>query len=313
MKLSIIIPTFNRASLLSEAVDSILCQQPAIHEIVIIDDASQDDTLALCSQLQQFSSETQLVIARNKQNAGAQVSRNKGLQLSTGELVMFMDSDDVLAAQGIAKFIEQFQKNPQLDYVYGKVVKTDANLHPLDPPAVVGAVFSSAPVDVAGYHWHTMGAIYRKTYLQKVGYWNEQLTGSQDWEFQARVKLAGGQGQFIDHTVGFWREHSSPRVGAKKFRLDYVESVIEACLSIHKQAKQLDRLDDALERRLVKKLLLHTLELSVNGYSLERQNYMKQALSILCFNLPIKVTIRTLLFLQSTADPVLWRVFSPSS
>jgi hypothetical protein len=122
-----------------------------------------------------------------------------------------------------------------------------------------------------------MGAIYRRSYLEKVGPWNEALTGSQDWEYQARVKLAGGQGRFVDAVVGYWRHHGGSRVGTQAFRPDYVRSVMLACDSILQHARQVGRCDRPLERRLAKKLILHALEWGANGHPNERRQCLTQA------------------------------------
>lgn len=217
MKLSIILPTFNRLDLLSEAIQSILHHQPWIYEIIIADDGSTDGTDTWCLKLKDTSPSTQIVISRSSKNLGAQKARNRGYQIAQGDVVMFMDSDDILAKDGVVPLLQQLERYPDLDYVYGNVVRTNAFLKPTAHVLPVGSSFSSNAAEIAGYHWHTMGAIYRKDYLQKVGPWNEKLTGSQDWEFQARVKLMGGVGKFIDHTVGYWRDHSAERVGTKNF------------------------------------------------------------------------------------------------
>ena len=100
-----------------------------------------------------------------------------------------------------------------------------------------------------------MGPIYRRRCIEKVGPWNLELTGSQDLEYQARVKLFGVQGEFVDALVGYWRQHTGGRVGTRSFRPDYVRSVMKACESIHTYARQARKCDSALERRLAKNSL----------------------------------------------------------
>jgi glycosyltransferase involved in cell wall biosynthesis len=310
MNLSIVIPTYNRSSLLSEAVDSILHHEPPVYEIVIVDDGSTDDTSTECDLFLQRKSSTQIVVVRQEKNLGAQKARNRGLEAATGNLVMFMDSDDVLAMNGVRLLLNRFQEYPNLDFVYGKVVKTDCYLRPLEKILPIGEPFSAAPRDVAGYHWHTMGAIYRKEYLAKVGPWNEELTGSQDWEFQARVKLSKGLYQFVDHVVGYWRDHDELRIGAKSFRCDYVESVAKACLEIHQKAVERNVLDAELERRLIKKLLLHAIEFSVNNHFDERNKYMCLALKRLVFNPFLKIFVYLLAHLSPRLDCFIWNKYS---
>ena len=308
MKLTVVIPTFNRVRLLSEAIDSILSQSIAVHEIVIVDDASNDDTQSFCQKLTQEKRSTSVVFIRNDKNCGAQVCRNIGWQLSTGDAILFMDSDDVLTKNGVQPLLQELEINPNLDYVFGKVVRTDSQLQPLANLEPVGSSFSTEPREIAGYHWHTMGAIYRKEYLRQVGLWNEDLTGSQDWEFQARVKLAGGQGKFIEHTVGFWRDHSNDRVGTKKFRHDYVTSVIKACLVIRDKSRETGIADSSLERRLAKKMVFHALEFAVNGYRKERCQSLSYAIETLHTNPIMQFVVRCWRVLSSSFDWVLWKL-----
>jgi hypothetical protein len=110
-----------------------------------------------------------------------------------------------------------------------------------------------------------------------VGLWNLDLTGSQDWEYQARVKLFGGRGEFVDVLVGYWRQHTGGRVGTRSFRPDYVHSVMKACDSIHRHATQASKCDCALERRLAKKLIVHAIEWGANGYSQSKMDCLTQA------------------------------------
>ncbi|MBU6149163.1 MAG: glycosyltransferase family 2 protein [Verrucomicrobia bacterium] len=262
--ISFICPSFNRAPFLRD-FSAPLMQLPAgLSETVIVDDGSTDDTLEVCSQLIGKYGDSRIRYFKNENNQGAQKARNLGILMARGEFIVFVDSDDVPVPKGIRMLYQSLQEHPEIDYVYGNVLKTNADLKPLDGQAVVGSPHDGSNRELAGYHWHTMGAMYRRDLIQKVGPWNPSLTGSQDWEYQARVKLAG-RGLFIDELVGFWRQHEGGRVGTKKFRPDYVESVIRACEAILLAAEKEGRADAALRRRLGKKLLVHAVEWGANG------------------------------------------------
>ena len=153
-----------------------------------------------------------------------------------------------------------------------------------------------------------MGAVYRKSYLERVGPWNEALTGSQDWEYQARVKLAGGRGQFVDMVVGYWREHAFGRVGTKTFRPDYVSSVMIACDSILQHAHKAGLCDRALERRLAKKLIIHALEWGANGYVNERRECLSQAIASLSVDPVFKIGIKCLQLCPASLDARFWNL-----
>ncbi len=279
MQLSIIIPVHNRADLLAEAIDSIIAQGLDSYEIIICDDGSTENIEAACAKFK--LPKEQLVFSRSEESHGAQVARNRGLSLAQGEFIMFMDSDDAVAENGLIPLIEALQADAVLQYVYGKVSRVNETLGPIADDVPVGAVFNDTPTEIAGYHWHTMGAIYRKSYLELVGPWNVEMTGSQDWEYQARVKLAGGKRKFVDSMVGYWRQHGGDRVGTAQFRPDYVKSVMIGCDSILHAARDKGLCDSDLEQRLAKRLVVHALEWGANGYRQDRKQCLLQAKSCL--------------------------------
>jgi len=289
MQLSIIIPVHNRANLLAEAIGSIIAQGLDSYEIIICDDGSTENIEDLCAGFE--LSEEQLRYSRSEKSHGAQVARNRGLSLAQGEFIMFMDSDDAVAENGLMPLIEALQADAVLQYVYGKVSRVNETLGPIADDVPVGDFFNDTPSEIAGYHWHTMGAIYRKSYLELVGPWNVEMTGSQDWEYQARVKLAGGKRKFVDAMVGYWRQHGGDRVGAAKFRPDYVKSVMIGCDSILHLARDKGRCDSGLERRLAKRLVVHALEWGANGFRQDRKKCFLQAKSGLDSGLLFKATL----------------------
>jgi hypothetical protein len=282
MLVSIIIPTHNRAQLLAELLFSIREQRYRPLEVVVVDDASTDNTQAIVEQFAEEAGrggEIALIASANAKK-GAQAARNQGIQLARGDALMFVDSDDTLLPDGIAKLAEALCAAPHVDYVYGKVVVTDNMLRRIERAPIFGSSFTGRSEDLAGYHWHTMGALYRKRCVQAVGPWNLALTGSQDWEYQARVKMTGGTGAFVDTYVGCWRQHPHPRVGADSFRPDYVDSAAKACCSIWAHALNAQMARPALSRKLAKRLLRHALEWGAAGRNATKQACIKDAITI---------------------------------
>jgi len=88
-RVSVIIPTYNRAKLLQEAVDSALAQTSPVHEIVIVDDGSTDDTAKVVSSM------LPPVRYIYQRNSGLSAARNRGANAATGEYLAFLDSDDL--------------------------------------------------------------------------------------------------------------------------------------------------------------------------------------------------------------------------
>ena len=91
MKYSVIIPVYNSAKTIKRCIESIILQNRADVEIIIINDGSTDETDSICKVLQ---TEHENIIYITKENGGVSSARNSGLSVATGEFVMFVDSDD---------------------------------------------------------------------------------------------------------------------------------------------------------------------------------------------------------------------------
>lgn len=89
MKFSVVIPAYNAGNSLPAAIESCLAQTLPAHEIIIVDDASTDDTEAIAQQYEQVTLLQQL------ENAGPSAARNKGWDAATGDVIAFLDADDV--------------------------------------------------------------------------------------------------------------------------------------------------------------------------------------------------------------------------
>jgi GT2 family glycosyltransferase len=103
---SIIIPTFNRCTVLQRALNSIYSQSYTDYEIIVIDDGSTDDTATM---IDQFFPEVRYFYQSNN---GVSTSRNKGLAHATGDWVAFLDSDDEWLPEKLAKQVKEFRLNP---------------------------------------------------------------------------------------------------------------------------------------------------------------------------------------------------------
>jgi glycosyltransferase involved in cell wall biosynthesis len=279
MMLTIICPVYNRADLLPECVAALMKLPAVLAEVVVVDDCSTDGTEAVCRELSAEYGGDRLRYVRLERNAGAPAARNRGIAEARGDLLMFVDSDDVPVASGIIELVQRLEVRKDLDFLYGKVLVTDASLQPVAGRSPVGGIYADTAAEIGGYHWHTMGPVYRRRLLERVGPWNTELSGSQDWEYQARVKIARARGEFMDVLVGYWRRHGGERVGAKSFRPDYLESVMASAEAVLRHAEKAGRADAALRRRLAKRLLVHAIEWGANGRAPDKRRCCCQAIA----------------------------------
>lgn len=108
---SVIIPTFNRRRWIGECLDSVLNQTYPNIEIIVVDDASSDDTVEWLGAQPQYKS---VVVHAQAQNGGASIARNTGIEISKGEFIAFIDSDDLLLPNHAETAVRTFQKYPNL-------------------------------------------------------------------------------------------------------------------------------------------------------------------------------------------------------
>ncbi len=131
---SVILPTYNRASLLVEAMESVLRQTYPHLELIVVDDGSTDDT---AQQVHRFA-DPRIRYLRLDANRGVSHARNRGLQEARGELIAFQDSDDLWAPDKLARQVRAFLEADRPVGVWGswEVLYPDGHRHrfPRQPP-----------------------------------------------------------------------------------------------------------------------------------------------------------------------------------
>ena len=132
-QVSTIIPVHNRASLLQEAVASVLAQTHRPIEIIIVNDGSDDDTAAVAEQLSRSSTDPIRVI--HQANGGPGLARQRGLEAATGAFVQFLDSDDLLLPGKFAAQVKALLQAPECQICYGPSFEEN---HAVTPPQRLG-------------------------------------------------------------------------------------------------------------------------------------------------------------------------------
>lgn len=110
-KVSILIPTYNRAHYLRDAIQSALSQTYSSIEILVLDDASPDDTLSV---VQEFKNDSRLRYIRHTQNKGIVGNWKSGLSLARGEYFCFLHDDDTFEPEFVERLLEPLRQNPNL-------------------------------------------------------------------------------------------------------------------------------------------------------------------------------------------------------
>jgi glycosyltransferase involved in cell wall biosynthesis len=186
--ISVVIPTFNRAPLVRQAVQSVFAQTFADYEVVVVDDGSTDNTKEMLASFL----ETPNFHYHYQSNSGRSTARNHGIKLAQGEFLMFLDSDDMLLPEALAKLYEAAQRTTA-GMIHGEAQFIDEHGRRL---------WTSKPTTKAlrnGLTYHTLirepyfmlqGAfLLRASCLQRVGEFDRTLEPSEDYDFSMRAVL----------------------------------------------------------------------------------------------------------------------------
>jgi glycosyltransferase involved in cell wall biosynthesis len=272
MKVSVVVPVYNAASYVSQAVESAL-QQPETGEVILVEDGSPDNGWEVCQRLASRQEKVRLFRHPNGENRGAGASRNLGMRNSSCEFISFLDADDYYLPGRFSKAREIFAVDADCDGVYeavGMHVEDDvglerwrqANKPPeelhtmtqrVEPEALWGALISG----VHG-HFHLDGFVLRAGALRKIGYMAEPLRLHQDTEFIIRAamtaRLVPGR---LDEPVARWRVHGHNRISAPRTAGQKYHDQMLLWMTLYHWCKERSRTDD--KQRILDKVLSLTM------------------------------------------------------
>jgi len=232
LAISAVIPLYNGAAHIAEAVRSVERQTLRPRELVIVDDGSTDDSVAL---VEAVDCAIPIRLLR-KENGGQSSARNHGIRNSTGELIALLDQDDIWYPHHLERLAEPFleQRYPALGWTYSNLDFT-AN----------GRIISVGYVTTVGVehpkrslvrclredmHILPSASLISREAFDRVGGFDERLSGYEDDDLFLRLFCLGYGNVFIDEPLSQWRQHAtnagrSPRMA--KSRLAYMRKLID--------------------------------------------------------------------------------------
>ena len=196
---SVIVPTYNRARFLGDAIASIRAQDDVDVEIVVIDDGSTDDT-EVVAQAQRPP-----VVYRSFGHLGVSAARNHGLAAARGDLVAFLDSDDVWPSGSLAARRAYLDLHADVDLVYGRTMIREVGGQRHRRGSGDAERSTSAPL---------LGSLLcRRSVFERVGGFDESLAHAEDVEWLARVQAADVSMRAIDTIALEYRIHGQNMTG----------------------------------------------------------------------------------------------------
>ncbi|MBV9404763.1 MAG: glycosyltransferase [Acidobacteriaceae bacterium] len=210
MFFSIVIPTYNRAELLGQAIQSALAQTYSNLEILVVDDGSGDDTKRLIAKFQPSVSYVR------QENQGKSAAVNLGIASARGDIILVLDDDDILPAHAIAKHAEALAGSPNANFSYGRFLRFKGPKLPMasdvleeefvptrDPRRLVVKLMENC------FLTNPTWAVRRAAQM-KAGLYDRRLAYSQDYDMVLRYAKEN-EGIFVDAHVLYQRKHVSLR------------------------------------------------------------------------------------------------------
>lgn len=191
---SVVIPVFNNAELVQIMVDSIIAQDYKDWELLLVDDGSDEPTVAVLRRFSEVDGRIR-VISRNRLPKGAQTCRNIGMDVAKGKYIVFFDSDDYVAPCCLSQRVAYMEANSQLDFavfpamIFSNSDRSDAQLRYGVKPKCADDLLLFLIPHLPFVVWNN---IYRLDSLRKKGIrWDEKLKSLQDSDFNMESILSG--------------------------------------------------------------------------------------------------------------------------
>jgi glycosyltransferase involved in cell wall biosynthesis len=281
---SFLVPCFNYGHYLQECIASIQSQSFQNWELLILDDASSDETPVLAKALS--ASDTRIQYFQHTQNIGHLANYNFGLKQAKGELIWLISADDCLAAPDIAEeFVRQFQNNPRLGLAFCRVQCVDEKTVPYQKyiPRQPYTFLPEQPFTFSGHTFFSglvqenfvpaPGAMAKKQCYEAVNGFNALLTHSGDWYnwllfsleyevyYQPLAKV-----YYRKHANNMHQTYQKPDFALQNSLLCYQE--LDTHVKRNGYPKAIQRLVATAKNRFIKKNklgsgLLHTLSKQV--------------------------------------------------
>lgn len=203
-QVSVIIPTFNCAQYLPEAIDSVLAQTFQDFELIVVDDGSTDHTAEV---LQGYGDRLQAI---HQNNQGVAMARNHGIQQAKGTWIAFLDADDVFLPDKLAAQVALAMDHPELGIIHSGWRRVDSQgnlLMVVEPWRQVPELTLESWL-----RWKPVlpsAMLFRRSWLNQAGGFDPRFPPAEDTELVLRLALMGCEAKWLPQVTVNYRQHES--------------------------------------------------------------------------------------------------------
>lgn len=234
---SIIIPTFNRAHLIGETLDSVLAQTYQNWECIVVDDGSSDETDMVLKSYCDKDARFQYHQRPDNLPNGGNASRNHGFGLSKGDYIQWFDDDDVMLPDYLSKRILAFKDDINIVICTGYKVDEHLNQKELIPIEDTMNLFKEYALRKARVL--TPSILFRKHFLMAKELFLEDRIRGQETELFLRLfyKMPSFQYKIIDEPLFLYRQHDSTKsTKGKRYNFEFIEGQTKTFLATLEKA-----------------------------------------------------------------------------
>jgi glycosyltransferase involved in cell wall biosynthesis len=231
---SVVVPTYNRAGIVGQAIDSVLAQTYPRLELIVVDDGSRDDTPRL------LATYGQRIRQLRQENRGVSAARNLGIQASAGELIALLDSDDYWLPGKLSAQVAFFEQHPEsmLCQTEESWIRNGRRVNPKERHRKYGGMIFEKTLPLCLVS--PSAVMLRRTLLDEVGLFDETLPACEDYDLWLRITWKYTVGLIETPLIvkrGGHADQLSRLAELDKYRIQAIVKILnQGCLSTSQQS-----------------------------------------------------------------------------
>lgn len=229
--ISVIVPIYNSEDYLRECIESILEQTYSNLEIILVDDGSSDGSLSICQEYQEKDSRIRII---HKENGGLSSARNAGLDVATGEFVMFCDADDFYAKNS-CELLEREMREKNASYVIGNYINCGEDGSLWDKPIFDFDKFHNFQLSIHDYKnsFYIMSSsvcnkIFRLSFIRKLNLRFVEGVPAEDAIFTTYCFIHADSVYYISDVIYMYRQRNHGTSISTNNTLNYFKGISKA-------------------------------------------------------------------------------------
>ncbi len=254
--ISIIVPVYNVEEYLSRCIDSLLNQTYTNFELILINDCSKDNSLAICKKYEEIDS--RIIVIDNKKQSGVSASRNAGIEKASGEYVMFADSDDYVCNDFVEKMVNAIEeKNVDIVRCKAIIYKKDGGMYIENIHGREGKTFENEEIkqfvtELVSYNQRHIVSFLMVLIIRRVKIkikYNEDLNYKEDLVFFIQLLLENVESiYFLDKALYYYCYNEKSLTKNSKNFFNYIRNSIVCGKTIKEILIKYNLLNEKLEK-----------------------------------------------------------------